>query len=267
MEALQSRVSEADGFSAFPVLRNVNSQGQIIPQYEGIDFSYIQQMKKTVTMYGPHSPFTKELINAMASSIGTFIPYNWWILIKALLKPGEYLQWTMWFQDVARDHANFNAGAPQNQITFEMLTGIGQFEAIEAQIQWLPLLHIQLKEAALEAWGWTTSQGEPKSSYTKILQVPNEAYADFLASLETAISRSVIGEEARLQLGKLLAYENANQECQRAIIPIHETGTVIDYLKACPNLGSETQKMQMLAETMAAAFFFSFFNFLFYTDV
>ena len=161
----------------------------------------------------------------------------------------------MWFQDVARDHANFNAraGAPQNQITFEMLTGIGQFEAIEAQIQWPPLLHIQLKEAALEAWDWTTSQGEPKSSYTKLLQVPNEAYADFLARLETAISCSVIGEEARLQLGKLLAYENANQECQRAIIPIHETGTVIDYL------GSETQKMQMLAETMAAAFFFSFF--------
>ena len=31
----------------------------------------------------------------------------------------------MWFQDIARDHANKNtqAGAPQNQITFEMLTG------------------------------------------------------------------------------------------------------------------------------------------------
>ena len=31
-------------------------------------------------------------------------------------------------------------------------------------------------------------------------------------------------------------------------------GTIIDYLKACGNLGSETQKMQMLVETMAAAF-------------
>ena len=66
-----------------------------------------------------------------------------------------------------------------------------------------------------------------------------------------------------MQLEKLLAYENANQECQRAIIPIHGTGTVIDYLKACPNLGSETQKMQMLAETMAAAFFFHFLTFYF----
>ena len=87
-------------------------------------------------MYGPHSPFTREILNAMASSIGTFIPYDWRILIKALLKPREYLQWTMRFQDIARDHANKNtrAGISQNQSTFEMLTETGQFDAIKAQI-------------------------------------------------------------------------------------------------------------------------------------
>ena len=56
---------------------------------------------------------------------------------------------------------------------------------------------------------------------------PNETYADFLARLETAISRTVIGEEAKRQLEKLLAYENTNQECQRAIVPSRETGTII----------------------------------------
>jgi hypothetical protein len=76
----------------------------------------------------------------------------------------------------------------------------------------------------------------------------------FLTRLEVAISHSVIGEEAKRQLGKLLAYENANQKCQRAISPIRETGAIIDYLKACRNLGPETEKMQMLAETMASAF-------------
>ena len=85
------------------------------------------------------------------------------------------------------------------------------------------------------------------------VQGPNETYADFLARLETAISRTVIGE-AKRQLEKLLAYENANQECQKAIAPISETGTIIDYLKTYHNLGSETQKIQMLVETMAAAF-------------
>ena len=86
------------------------------------------------------------------------------------------------------------------------------------------------------------------------MQGHNETRADFLARLETAISHTVIGEEAKRQLEKSLAYENANQECQKAIAPIRETGAIIDYLKACHNLGSETQKMQMLAETMAACF-------------
>ena len=57
-----------------------------------------------------------------------------------------------------------------------------------------------------------------------------------------------------MQLEKLLTYENVNQECQRAIAPVRESENVIDYLKACPNLGSEIQKMKMLAETMAIAF-------------
>ena len=52
----------------------------------------MQQMKKAITMYGPPSSFTKELLNAMESSIGNFIPYDWQILIKALLKPEKYLQ-------------------------------------------------------------------------------------------------------------------------------------------------------------------------------
>ena len=77
MLALQSQVSEAEGFSTFPVLRNVDVQGQITPQYEGINLFHMQQVKKAITMYGPHSPFTREILNAMASSIGTFIHYDW----------------------------------------------------------------------------------------------------------------------------------------------------------------------------------------------
>ena len=100
----------------------------------------------------------------------------------------------MWFHDIARDHANRNAraGTPQNQITYEMLAGSGQFDTIEAQMQCPPLLHEQLKTVALKSWDRITLQGEPTGSYTKILQRPNENYADFLAGLETAISHTVI---------------------------------------------------------------------------
>ena len=84
-----------------------------------------------------------------------------------------------------------------------MLTDTGQSDAIKAQIQRPPLMHEQLRTVALEAWDQITPQGEPTGTYTKILQGPNEMYADFLARLETAISHTVIGEEAKRQLGKL----------------------------------------------------------------
>ena len=88
----------------------------------------------------------------------------------------------MWFHDIARDHANRNAwaGTPPNQITFWNVNWC-QFDTIEAQIQCPPLLHEQLKTVALEAWDQITPQEEPTSCYTKILQGPNESYADFFS--------------------------------------------------------------------------------------
>ena len=38
------------------------------------------------------------------------------------------------------------------------------------------------------------------------------------------------------------------------VLHLSSFNTITDYLKACRNLRSETQKMQMLAETMAATF-------------
>ena len=55
--ALQSQVSKANGFSAFPALRNADAQGQIIPQYEGINFFHMQQMKKGCNYVWPTFAF------------------------------------------------------------------------------------------------------------------------------------------------------------------------------------------------------------------
>ena len=90
--ALQSQVSDADGFSVFPVLKNSDTQRCIIPQYDGINLFHIKQIKKAVTMYGPHSPFTRKLLNVVTSSTKNFIPYDWQTLIKTLLKQTKYLQ-------------------------------------------------------------------------------------------------------------------------------------------------------------------------------
>ena len=75
-----------------------------------------------------------------------------------------------------------------------MSTGTGQFYSVQVQIQCHPSLHEQLKELALDTWDQITPQGEPKGSYTKILQGPSEVYADFLARLGVAIFHNVLRE-------------------------------------------------------------------------
>ncbi|XP_029419925.1 uncharacterized protein LOC115070575 [Nannospalax galili] len=50
-----------------------------------------------------------------------------------------------------------------------------------------------------------------------------------------------------------MAYENANEDCQTAILSIKETGDIMGYARACRNVQSETRKMQLFAQTLAAS--------------
>lgn len=76
---------------------------------------------------------------------------------------------------------------------------------------------------------------------------------DFITHLEVAIEWSVVGEEARQQLKKILAYENANEDCHRLILPIKDSGTIYDFIKMCRNVGTQERKVCIMAATLAAA--------------
>jgi hypothetical protein len=44
-----------------------------------------------------------------------------------------------------------------------------------------------------------------------------------------------------------MAFDNANEDCQSLIQPIKETGDIMDYLKACCNVGTFTHKARVAA--------------------
>jgi hypothetical protein len=49
-----------------------------------------------------------------------------------------------------------------------------------------------------------------------------------------------------------LAFDNANEDCQSLIRPIKETGYIMDYLKACHNVGTFKHKARVATlQTMA----------------
>nr|UKS89477.1 group-specific antigen [Bovine retrovirus CH15] len=248
---------EIPSLAVFPVIRPPPVQGQAVPaRYEGINIDVVGKLKKAVTLYGPQSHYVKEMLTGVAKHFGNFAPHDWKTLARSLLKEPEYLQWNMWFSDLAAQQAAENAqsGNPNVRlISYPMLTGTGNFEDVNVQAQQTPVeIHDQLVDLAMEAWARIRPTGEHYGSWTKVMQRNNEPYVEFIARLRVVLERTVVGEKARDQLLKMLAFENANEDCRRALLPVKETGDVNAYLKACKDIGSETRKMQMFAETMVS---------------
>jgi hypothetical protein len=70
--------------------------------------------------------------------------------------------------------------------------------------------------------------------------------------LEESIEKQVRGDQTQKYLLHQLAFDNANEDCQSLIRPIKETGDIMDYLKACRNVGIFKHKARVAAlETMA----------------
>jgi hypothetical protein len=134
-----------------------------------------------------------------------------------------------------------------------MLTGIGSWLSQAHQFKNIPpaaLPHV--RDVSLAARDKINTGTEYQGSYIKIQQGPTESYSDFKGRLEESIEKQVRGDQTQKILLCQLAFHNANEDCQSLIRPIKETGDIMDYLKACCNVGTFNHKARVAAlETMA----------------
>ena len=74
-------------------------------------------------------------------------------------------------------------------------------------------------------------------------------FSDFVSCLITAIERQIDNHKARSMLQKQLAFENANDDCRKALTPIYSNPdtTIQDMLRVCQNVGSISHKAAMYA--------------------
>ena len=76
------------------------------------------------------------------------------------------------------------------------------------------------RTAALNAWEKILDPGQKIEHYTKVKQDLKESYTVFLQRLTTAVHRAVSDPEVRRQLILSLAFDNANLECKRMLLPL-----------------------------------------------
>nr|XP_045239413.1 uncharacterized protein LOC123570965 [Macaca fascicularis] len=91
----------------------------------------------------------------------------------------------------------------------------------------------QLRGLCIRAQEKITSGGEKYPSFRAVKQGQKEQYADFIALLWESLKEVIADSDAQDIVLELLTFDNANTECQLALLPIRGKAHLVDYIKAC----------------------------------
>lgn len=213
---------------AFPVM----GLGTRDVRHEPLDMALLKQLKAAVHDYGPTAPFTLSLLESVGQSVLT--PSDWTQLARACLSPGGFLMWQSMNTECCHDQADDNDEDGHPDWNADMLLGRGPHQA--DQTQFPRQVYRQISACAQRAWRQTSNPGDQANHLTKIVQGPNEPFADFVARVLEAAGRIFPNEGDAQPLVKQIIFEQANKEC-KDIIRQHRHKPLDSWLKYCRDAG------------------------------
>lgn len=113
--------------------------------------------------------------------------------------------------------------------------GMGPYTGKHDQLQYNPAIYMQIAAATTKAWKTLQGRGDLQGQLSKVLQGPNEAYADFVARLMQTAGRVFGDVDTAMPLIKQLAYEQANKWCKEALRP-WKAKDLSTYIKVCRDI-------------------------------
>ena len=249
----------------FPVILEARPPGEGVQEgeppiaearYQSFSIKMLKEMKEGVKQYGPNSPYMRTLFDSIAHG-HRLIPYDWEILAKSSLSPFQFLQFKTWWIDEAQVQVQRNRTAnPPINIDADQLLGIGQnWSTVDQQVIMPNEAIEQIRAICLRAWEKIQDTGTTCPSFNTIRQGSKEPYPDFVARLQDAAQKSITDENARKVIVELMAYENANPDCQSAIKPLKGrvpagSDVISEYVKACNGIGGAMHKAMLMAQAI-----------------
>uniref|UniRef100_A0A5F7ZAQ0 CCHC-type domain-containing protein n=1 Tax=Macaca mulatta TaxID=9544 RepID=A0A5F7ZAQ0_MACMU len=225
-------------------------------RYKSFSIKMLKEMKEGVKQYGPNSPYMRTLLDSIAHG-HRLIPYDWEILAKSSLSPSQFLQFKTWWIDGAQVQVRkYRTANPPIDIDADQLLGIGQnWSTVDQQVIMPNEAIEQIRAICLRAWEKIQDPGTACPSFNTIRQGSKEPYPDFVARLQDAAQKSITDENARKVIVELMAYENANPDCQSAIKPLKGrvpagSDVISEYVKACDGIGGAMHKAMLMAQAI-----------------
>lgn len=163
---------------AYPVFEGTE-RGQV---HAPVEYAQIKELAESVRKYGVTANFTLAQLDSLAMTAMT--PADWQTVTKAsLVSMGQYMEWKALWYEAAQEQARANATAltPEQQWTFDLLTGQGRFATNQTDYHWGA--YWQIADTAIRAWKALSKKGELNNHLTKIIQGTQETFSDFVACM------------------------------------------------------------------------------------
>ena len=220
---------------------DTNSQ----PVYKKLKLRHVKDLHSAVKNYGVNAPFTVSILEGLAGE-GYLIPNEWNKVVQSVLTRGQYLTWKSEFVDRGENLAANNRKNPTSKTaswTADKICGKGNFAADIKQLGLSPGVLAQMAQAALGAWRAVPAAGALTMPLTKIIQGPQESYAQFIARLQEAAERILGPEESEGLLVRQLALENANSACRAALRGKTKSLDINGMIKLCNEVDVFSQQV------------------------
>jgi hypothetical protein len=120
------------------------------------------------------------------------IPNDWNKVVQSVLTRGQYLTWKSEFLDREENLAANNRKNPTSRTascTADKICSKGNFSADIKQLGLSPGVFTQMAQVTLGAWCAVPAAGVLPMPLAKIIQGPQESYAQFIARLQEAAER------------------------------------------------------------------------------
>ncbi|XP_010634502.1 endogenous retrovirus group K member 10 Gag polyprotein-like [Fukomys damarensis] len=218
----------------FPIIEVQGPQG---PQQEHrpLEFKLIKELKLAVNQYGTNAPFTTVIFESLS---GQWLALgDWKAICKAALSGGDYLLWWT-YTEKCKEMAHRNRQAGMAIATYDMLSGEGLYDNLQAQAQYVPAVYDQVANCARQAWRQLPSSGDLSNSLSNIRQGPDEPYSEFVHRLLDGASRIFPDAQTGLPFVTQLAYENANKWCKPVLRPWKAKTDLNGYIRLCADVGN-----------------------------
>ena len=221
--------------ACFPLIFDNDESEQKAIDWEPVSFQLVKELKNACISYGPKAPYTMQLVENLAGQCLT--PREWKSIARACLSGGHFILWKSEYDDLARIYAFSNQNGDFTHITEPILLGQADYPSYDEQMKLDRTTIQQVADCAFTAWRSLPDGKASGAALSDIKQKSEEPFEDFVSRLSEAVQRIISDSEAAKLLTKHLAFENANSTCQAILRPLRRTGSLIDYMKQCADVG------------------------------